>query len=174
MLGESIAEVGSAASKQAKPATAISGALLALVLSAAMWWLYFGRDEHDSEALLEQVPANRRRRAAVYSFGYADYVIIFGIAVAAVGMQKAIDSFQNASVSLPAALLPIGTALFLVGLACFHRTLLGCWLRARLWTAVAVGALVTPAAMWISGAAAPVLLLALILWEARCAHVADR
>jgi hypothetical protein len=65
-------------------------------------------------------------------------------------------------------LLPLGTS-FLVGLAGFHRTLSGTWPRARLWAALAVAALVTPAALWVSGAAAlasaPLVLLALILWE---------
>jgi low temperature requirement protein LtrA len=149
--------------------TAIVGALLALVLSAAMWWLYFGREERQSQARLEQIPADRRPRVAVYSFGYAYFVIILGIAVAAVGMEKAIDSFHRPSHGLPAVLLPLGTSLFLVGLAGFHRTLSGTWPRARLWAALAVAALVTPAALWVSGAAAlasaPLVLLALILWE---------
>jgi low temperature requirement protein LtrA len=124
------------------------GALLALVLSAAMWWLYFGREERQSQARLEQVPAYRRPRVAVYSFGYAYFVIVLGIAVAAVGMEKAIDSFHHASQGLPAALLPLGTCLFLVGLAWFHRTLSDTWSRARLWAALAVAALVTPVALW--------------------------
>jgi low temperature requirement protein LtrA len=134
-----------------------------------MWWLYFGREERQSQARLEQIPADRRPRVAVYSFGHAYFVIILGIAVAAVGMEKAIDSFHHPSHGLPAVLLPPGTSLFLVGLAGFHRTLSGTWPRARLWAALAVAALVTPAALWVSGAAAlasaPLVLLALILWE---------
>jgi low temperature requirement protein LtrA len=116
-----------------------------------MWWLYFGREERQSQARLEQIPADRRPRVAVYSFGYAYFVIILGIAVAAVGMEKAIDSFHHPSHGLPAVLLPLGTS-FLVGLAGFHRTLSGTWPRARLWAAFAVAALVTPAALWVRGA----------------------
>jgi low temperature requirement protein LtrA len=145
------------------------GALVALMLSAAMWWLYFGREERGSEALLERVPADRRPRVAVYSFGYAYFVIVFGIAIAAVGMEKAIDSFHHASRGLPAALLPLGAAMFLAGLACFRWALSGTWPRARLWAALAVAALVTPAALWASGAvaltSALLVLLALIAWE---------
>jgi low temperature requirement protein LtrA len=95
-----------------------------------MWWLYFGREERQSQARLEQIPADRRPRVAVYSFGHAYFVIILGIAVAAVGMEKAIDSFHHPSHGLPAVLLPLGTSLFLVGLAGFHRTLSGTWPRA--------------------------------------------
>jgi low temperature requirement protein LtrA len=169
VLGESITAVGAATSRESEVSTAIVGALLALVLSAAMWWLYFGREERQSQARLEQVPADRRPRVAVYSFGYAYFVIILGIAVAAVGMEKAIDSFHHPSHGLPAALLPLGTCLFLAGLAWFHRTLSDTWPRARLWAALAVTALVTPAALWVSGAAALasalMVLLALIMWE---------
>ena len=54
----------------------VSPRCLALVLTAAMWWLYFGREDHDSEVLQEHVPAQRRPRTAVYSFGYAYFVIV--------------------------------------------------------------------------------------------------
>lgn len=171
VLGESITEVGAATSRESDVTTAIVGALLALALSAAMWWLYFGREERQSEELLEQVPLDRRPRAAVYSFGYAYFPIVLGIAVAAVGMQQAITSFHHASRDLPGALLPLGTCLYLVGLACFHRTLSGSWPVPRLWAALALAALVTPAALWANGIAALtaglLVLLALILWEAR-------
>jgi len=171
VLGESITGVGAATSSLGSVSTAIVGALLALALTAAMWWLYFGREERESEARLEQVPADRRPRAAVYAFGYAYYTIIFGVAVAAVGMEEAIGSFGHSSHGLPAALLPLGICLYLVGLAWFHRTLAGNWPWPRLAAALVVAALVTPAARWVGGAAAlaiaALILLALIVWEGR-------
>ncbi|WP_329575416.1 low temperature requirement protein A [Kitasatospora sp. NBC_01250] len=170
VLGESITEVGAVTSRENSVTTSILGALLALVLSAEMWWLYFGREERESEARLDRVPAGHRSRVAVYSFGYAYYVIIFGIVVAAVGMQKAIDEFLRPSHHLAALLLPLGTALYLSGLACFHRALAGSWPLPRILAALATAALVTPAALWNSGAAAlataVLALLALIAWEA--------
>jgi low temperature requirement protein LtrA len=169
VLGESITEVGAATSHDSSVTTSIAGALLSLVLSAEMWWLYFGREERESEARLESVPADRRPRVAVYSFGYAYYFIILGIAVTAVGMEKAIDEFRHPSHHLPALLLPLGASLYLLGLACFHRTLADNWPTARLTAAFATVALVTPAAIWSSGAAglatAALVLLALIAWE---------
>ncbi|MBC3840792.1 low temperature requirement protein A [Streptacidiphilus sp. 4-A2] len=169
VLGESITEVGAATSRDSSELTSIVGALLALVLSAEMWWLYFGREERESEARLERVSDERRPRLAVYAFGYAYYLIILGIAVAAVGMQKSIGEFHQASHQLAALLLPLGTFLYLLGLACFHRTLAGNWPRARLAAALAAAALVTSAALWGSGAAAlaaaVLVLLALITWE---------
>ncbi|MFF2073199.1 low temperature requirement protein A [Kitasatospora sp. NPDC058162] len=171
VLGESITEVGAATSRGDSVTTSVVGALLALVLSAEMWWLYFGREERESEARLDRVPARRRPRVAVYSFGYAYYVVILGIVVAAVGMEKAIDAFHHPSHHLSALLLPLGISLYLFGLAWFHRTLAGSWPPARLTAALAAAALVTPAAAWSSGATAlavaALVLLALILWEGR-------
>lgn len=171
VLGESITGVGAATSSLGSVSTAIVGALLALALTAAMWWLYFGREERESEARLEQVPADRWPRAAVYAFGYAYYTIILGVAVAAVGMEEAIGSFGHASHGLRAALLPLGICLYCVGLAWFHRTLAGNWPWPRLAAALVVAATVTPAARWVGGAAALAIaaldLLALIVWEGR-------
>ncbi|MDF3289684.1 low temperature requirement protein A [Streptomyces silvisoli] len=150
LLGESIVEVGSAATGQRDLVTVVAGALLALALSAAMWWLYFDREERDSEQLLHRVPAQRRSRVALYSFGYAYLVMIFGIAVTAVGMQKAINSFDTPLRGLPLGMLPLGAALFLAGLAYFHRVLAGTWPVSRLVGAVAVG-IGVPAARWVGG-----------------------
>ncbi|MER5802155.1 low temperature requirement protein A [Streptomyces mirabilis] len=169
VLGESINEVGALTSEQHEARTAVVGALLALALSAAMWWLYFGREDRESEVRLGQVPADRRPRVAVYSFGYAYYVIVLGIAVAAVGMEKSIEEFRHVSHGVQAVLLPLGISLFLAGLAGFHRALAGTWPQARLWAVLVVAALVAPAAWWGSGAAALgsalVVLLGLIMWE---------
>ncbi|MFI9270868.1 low temperature requirement protein A [Kitasatospora sp. NPDC052896] len=169
VLGESITEVGAAATRLDDLVTVVLGALLALVLSAAMWWLYFDREEHDSARLLERVPMARRPRVAVYAFGYSYLVMIFGIAVAAVGMQEAIRHFERPLHGTSALLLPVGTVLFLLGLGLFHRSLSGVWQPARLSAAAGVAALGLPAACWVGGAAAltatAVPLLALILWE---------
>ncbi|MEY9850204.1 low temperature requirement protein LtrA [Streptacidiphilus sp. BW17] len=169
VLGESITEVGAAATHEDRLTAVLVGALLALAVSAAMWWLYFDREEHDSLTLLERVPAQRRTRVAVLSFGYAYLFVIFGIALSAVGMQEAIDAFTEPLHGLPAAMLPLGTALYLVGLAYFHWTLAGRWPVPRLVAAAAVLAAGVPALLWSGGCAALAatagLLIGLILWE---------
>ncbi|WP_051967282.1 low temperature requirement protein A [Kitasatospora mediocidica] len=164
LLGESIVEVGSAAAKQPRVADVLPGALLALVLSAAQWWLYFDREERDSEALLDRAPADRRQTMALYSFGYAYLVMILGIAVTAVGMQEAVDSFGEPLRGLRWLLLPLGAGLYLLGLACFRRALAGrgSWPRLRLAGAGAM-VLVAPAARWVGGWAALALTAALLL-----------
>ncbi len=70
-----------------------------------------------------------------------------------------------------ATLFPLGTTLYLAGLGCFHRALSGRWPSTRLAAALAVAVLVTPAALWLGGAAAlgaaSALLLMLATWETR-------
>ncbi|MEY9873395.1 low temperature requirement protein LtrA [Streptacidiphilus sp. MAP12-33] len=169
VLGESVTEVGAAASHLDDLTTVLVGSLLALAASAALWWLYFDREEEASAALLERVPAEERPRAALWSFGYAYLFLILGIAVAAVGMQKAIDSFRHPLHGLPGALLPLGVALYLAALAAFHRALAGDWPRRRLVTAAAVLAAGVPALRWSSGGTAlavtTALLAGLVCWE---------
>ncbi|WP_052440913.1 low temperature requirement protein A [Streptacidiphilus anmyonensis] len=171
VLGESITEVGAAASRLDDLTTVLVGSLLALAATAAMWWLYFDREEEDSAALLERIPAERRPHAALWSFGYAYLVLVFGIAVTAVGMQKALDSFTSPLHGLAAVLLPLGVGLFLVGMACFHRALAGDWPLRRLVAAVVVAAVGVPALRWSGGGAAlaatTALLVGLVGWEQR-------
>ncbi|WP_280717087.1 low temperature requirement protein A [Kitasatospora sp. MAP5-34] len=170
LLGESIVEVGTAATGQSDVLVVVVGSLLALALTAAMWWLYFDREERESERLLHRMPPERRARVAVYAFGYAYYVMILGIAVTAVGMQEAIDSFDGPMHGLPAGLLPLGAALFLFGLAYFRRSLAGTWPVARLLGAVAV-AVGAPVARWGGGwqalAVTTAVLVGLVLAEQR-------
>lgn len=170
LLGESIVEVGAAATRQRELPVVVLGSLLALALTAAMWWLYFDREERESERLLERVGPEQRPRVALYAFGYAYYVMILGIAVSAVGMQEAINSFDAPLRGLPAGLLSLGSALFLLGLAYFHRVLAGRWPWPRLVGALAVAAGV-PAARWGGGWQALVVttgvLVCLVLVEQR-------
>ncbi|QMU77368.1 low temperature requirement protein A [Streptacidiphilus sp. PB12-B1b] len=171
VLGESIVEVGSAAARQTRLLTAVAGPLLALALSAAMWWLYFDRDDRESEGLLDAFGPEQRGRVAVYAFGYAYFVMILGIAVTAVGMQKTIESFDVPLGGLQVGLLPLGASIFLLGLACFHRALAGAWSGSRLAAAVVVAAAGVPAAAWGSGwlalAATTAVLVGLVRAESR-------
>ncbi len=123
LLGESIIAVGTVASEDGDVLVLVAGASLALVVSAGMWWIYFEREERDSERLLDAMPPERRGRAALLSFGYAYLVMIVGVTMAAVGMKKAVTYFTEPLHGFPLWLLPLGLALYLVGLAAFHRSL---------------------------------------------------
>jgi low temperature requirement protein LtrA len=150
LLGESIVEIGSATSRQHDPVAVVAGSLLALALPAAMWWLYFEREDRDTEELLGAVEPQRRSWVALCSYGYAYYIVVLGIVITAVGAQKAIDALSVPLRGLSAALLPLGAALFLLGLACFHRVMVAAWQVSRLLAALACAA-GYPAARWGGG-----------------------
>ncbi|TDV44270.1 low temperature requirement protein A [Actinophytocola oryzae] len=164
LLGESIIAVGTAASHDGHVLTMIAGPLLALAVSASLWWLYFDREERDSEALLDEMPPDRRGRAALASFGHSYLVIIAGVTVAAVGMKKAVTYLDEPLHGLALWLMPLGVAGCLVGLALFHRALTPSWPWRRLVAAAAV-LLCVPAGLvggWLMLAVAVVVLGALI------------
>ncbi|WP_459708439.1 low temperature requirement protein A [Actinophytocola sp. KF-1] len=123
LLGESIIAVGTAASGKGQVPVVVVGSLLALAISACMWWLYFDREDHDSEALLDAMPPARRGRAALASFGHAYLLIITSVTMAAVGMKKALTYFTEPLHGFALWLLPLGLAGYLLGLALFHRAL---------------------------------------------------
>jgi low temperature requirement protein LtrA len=150
LLGESIVAVGTVASGRGDVLRVVLGSVLALVVSAGMWWVYFEREERDSERLLDAMPPHRRGRAALLSFGYAYLVMIVGVTMTAVGMKKAITYFTSPLHDFELWLLPLGLALYLAGLAAFHRALAPVWEWTRLVAAV-VALLGVPAGLLAGG-----------------------
>lgn len=168
LLGESIIAVGTAASDRGQVLTMVVGSLLALAVSAGLWWLYFDREERDSEALLDQMPPDRRGRTALASFGHAYLVIITGVTVTAVGMKKAVTYFSEPLHGFALWLMPLGLAGYLLGLALFHRALTPTWQWLRIIAAAAV-LLCVPAGLvsgWLMLTVGVVVLGALISYQA--------
>jgi low temperature requirement protein LtrA len=164
LLGESIIAVGTAASHEGQVLVVVVGSLLALAVSAGMWWLYFDREEHVSEALLDEMPPARRGRAALASFGHAYLLIITAVTVAAVGMKKAVTYFGEPLHGFALWLMPLGLACYLLGLALFHRAVAPVWQWDRLLAAAAV-LLCVPAGLvggWLMLTVAVVVLAALV------------
>jgi low temperature requirement protein LtrA len=64
-------------------------ALLALGLSAALWWVYFS-DQEAVERAFRDTPPGRRPQLALTGFGYWHYGILLGIVAVAAGLRKAI------------------------------------------------------------------------------------
>jgi low temperature requirement protein LtrA len=120
-LGESIVVIGAgAAGLQLDEGLALV-ALLALGLSAALWWVYFS-DEHEVErAFLNAAPA-RRPQLALRGFGYWHYGILLGIVGVAAGIKKAIGDPYDPLAGWISVGLGAGTALFIVCDVGFRRT----------------------------------------------------
>ena len=166
LLGESIIAVGTVASGEGDVLRVVVGSVLALVVSAGMWWVYFEREERDSERLLDAMPPLRRGRAALLSFGYAYFAMIAGVTMAAVGMKKAITYFTTPLHDFELWLLPLGLAAYLAGLAGFHRAVAPRWPWSRL-AAAAAALLCVPAGVvaggWLMLLVAAVVLAAVVL-----------
>jgi low temperature requirement protein LtrA len=123
-LGESIVAVGVGAAGQDLGWKLLTVAMLGLVLSFLLWWIYFGGDDVAAEHALNATPVERRGRLALHAFGYAHYPLLFGVVAFAAGVKKA-ATYAGGHVYLSQALvLGAGVGIFLLADALF-RGLLG-------------------------------------------------
>ena len=138
-LGESIVVIG-AASNLELDASVVLVALLALALSASLWWVYFSDEGAVEEAMVE-APEEKRPLLALTAFGYWHFGLLLGIVAIAAGLKKAVGDPYEPLGSLIAVELAAGTALFLLCEVGFRRTLgIG---RSGIRIAAAVAALAT-------------------------------
>jgi low temperature requirement protein LtrA len=121
-LGESIVVVGAGAAGVPVDARLVLVALLALALSAALWWLYFRREE-DVESAMKRAEQPRRARFALVAFGYWHYGLLLGVVAVAAGLKKAIGDPYDALGGWIGVELGVGVALFLWCTVGFCRTL---------------------------------------------------
>jgi hypothetical protein len=87
-LGESIVVLGVGAGGAEVGLELALIAVLALALSASLWWTYFGREEPIEEAMASAPPEERPRLAIV--FGYVHFFLLLGVVLVAAGLKKAI------------------------------------------------------------------------------------
>jgi low temperature requirement protein LtrA len=122
-IGESVVAVGIGASHLPVDAGLVVAAALGLGLSAALWWLYFGRNEAAAERALDAMAPLRRAHAALYGFGYWHLPLLLGVVAAAAAERHAFaDPFSAMSWS-HATILAAGVALFLTGDVLYRREL---------------------------------------------------
>jgi low temperature requirement protein LtrA len=152
-IGESVVAVGIGAAGLPVDAKLIAAAVLGLLLSAALWWAYFGADDDEQcERALASAPAERQPWIALQGFGVAHYFLLLGIVLVAAGLKKAIAHPYDELSTAEALLLGGGVALFLAADVVFraqlglgrspHRTVAALLALAT----IAVGATVNPAA----------------------------
>jgi low temperature requirement protein LtrA len=121
-LGESIVVIGAAAAGVPVDERLVLVALLALALSAALWWLYF-RHEEDVEDAMKSAGEAPRARFALVAFGYWHYGLLLGVVAVAAGLKKAIGDPYDALGGWIGTELGVGVALFLWSTVGFNRTL---------------------------------------------------
>jgi low temperature requirement protein LtrA len=123
-IGESVVAVGIGAAGLAVNAELILVAVLGLLLSAGLWWAYFGADDDaQAEEALSSAPPARQPWIALEGFGCAHYGLLLGVVLVSVGMKKAIGHAYDPLTTAQALALGGGVALFLAADVLFRRVL---------------------------------------------------
>jgi low temperature requirement protein LtrA len=167
-IGESVVAVGIGAAGLPIDLELVAVALLGLLLTACLWWTYFGGDDSRAEIALSAAPPKPRAIMALEAFGYGHLPILLGIIAIAATLRHTIGHASDQLALEPALSLACGAALFLLGDVIMRHTLhIG---RARWRTLAAAAVLVTiPLGTEVAAvaqlAAVVLLLLGLLAWE---------
>lgn len=122
-LGESILAVGFGAEGLTLTPALLVTAVLALALSGSMWWTYFDSNQRLAEQHFVQADKQQRNRIALIGFGYAHFMMIFGIILIAAGLKVGVAHPLGHPEAIGIWNLACGLALCLLGDAWYHRTL---------------------------------------------------
>jgi low temperature requirement protein LtrA len=123
-IGESVVAGGIGAAGLAVDAELMVAVVLALLLSAGLWWAYFGADDDEqAERALSDAPARRQPWLALEGFGVAHYFLLLGVVLAAAGIKQAIAHAYDPITAAEALVLGGGVALFLAADVAFRRVL---------------------------------------------------
>jgi len=99
-------------------------AVLGLLLSACLWWAYFGAgDDERAEHALAGALRQRQPMLALEAFGYWHIPILLGIIATAAGIKKATGHPGEHLHTAQALQLGGGVALFMLGVLLYRRTL---------------------------------------------------
>jgi low temperature requirement protein LtrA len=134
-LGESVVAVGIGASHLEVSTELLAVAALGLVLTAELWWTYFGGDEQEAERALRATRPVRRAWLEVNAAYYwAHLLLLLGIIAVAAALEYAIAHAFESLEFARALTLGGGAALYFCG-DLLYRFFLG--LSFRRWRAVA-------------------------------------
>jgi low temperature requirement protein LtrA len=123
-IGESVVAVGIGAGGLPVDLALVGVAVLGLLLSACLWWAYFGSGDADrAETALGGAPAYERQWLSVTAFGYWHMPMLFGVIAIAAALRHAIGHASQELSTEQALLLGSGAALFLLGEVMYRRTL---------------------------------------------------
>jgi low temperature requirement protein LtrA len=143
-LGESIVAIGAGTAGLEIDAALAATAVLALALSASMWWLYFDRDDERAGRILVSTAGGRQARLGMW-IAYSHLVMVAGVVLMAAGVESIVAHPNDPAETAAAWNLAIGTAMYLLGEGWFRVSLgIGPWVRrliaaALLLATVAVG-----------------------------------
>ncbi|MFB6165388.1 MAG: low temperature requirement protein A [Haloarculaceae archaeon] len=145
-LGESVLAMGFGIIREEPtlPAGVVVVAVLGILLTAALAWLYFDYVTVAAEGHFASVEGYERGRLARNSYAYIHLVMVAGILLVALGLEGAVPAVGAPLGLYPAAGLYGGTALYLAGHIAFRLHDIGSVSLARLIAAVVAALLVVP------------------------------
>jgi low temperature requirement protein LtrA len=118
-LGESIIAIG--AGGGTLNLRFILAAVLGLILTAALWWIYFAHDEEVARATMLARPAADRPRQALGAYFYAFIPMLFGVILLATGIKSSIEHLTARLDASHAFAFGGGVGLYLIGSTVFRR-----------------------------------------------------
>jgi low temperature requirement protein LtrA len=118
-LGESIVALGVGSTVLDLPF--IVAAVLGLILTAALWWLYFARDDEVARDTMLARPNPGQLRQALSGYFYAFVPMLFGIILLATGIHSSIEHLTSRLDTAHAYVFGGGVGLYLLGTVVFRR-----------------------------------------------------
>jgi low temperature requirement protein LtrA len=141
-LGESIVAIGVGAQGIGLGTEVVVTALLGVLVSAALWWLYFDVVAAVAERVLRRADPSRQVRMARDSYTLLHLPMIAGIVLLALGIKKTVAHVDEPLADVPAVALCGGVALYLLALVVFRLRNVGTLNRQRLLCALVLLALI--------------------------------
>ena len=117
-LGESIIAIGAGIQDLSLPF--ILAAVMGLILTAGLWWIYFARDEEKARDTMHTRATSDRLRQALGAYFYAFIPMLFGIILMATGIESSIEHLTEQLDPAHAFAFSGGVGLFLLGTIIFR------------------------------------------------------
>ena len=118
-LGESIVAIG--VGVHVLDLRSILAAVLGLILTAVLWWIYFAHDDDDARSTMLARPNNAQLRQALSGYFYAFVPMLFGIILLATGIESSIEHLTSTLDTAHAFAFGGGVGLYLIGTIIFRR-----------------------------------------------------
>ena len=173
-LGESVVALGVGAGGHPLTAEVVAAVALGILITAGLWWTYFGRFASTAEERLRHHADPVLAAADAYS--YLHLLLVAGVIIFAVGAKLSIRGVGEPLADAPRLALCGGIALYLLGHAAFRLRLSGALNLAELATAAALLTLFALGAQlpaWVLLVAATGLLGALCALQAARDHARE-
>ena len=163
VIGESIVAIGAGASGLPISTSLLVGAVLGIVVSLFLWWLYFDVVSRAAEQVFARMSGQARVTLAVEAYTYLHFPLVAGVVLTALGVEEVLAHVGETEQlgGFAALALHGGLALYLLGHVAFKRRLHGTVSAPRLATA-AVLALAAPLSAELPPLAALALVVAIV------------